>query len=256
MHALITRAAGDGCELGGALTAIGWTVSFAPLLRIEYADIGDEALEGASALAFTSRYAVAALRRSAALRRAVELPVFAVGPATARAAQEAGFQRIITGQGTAAELLSTILQSRERGAGPIVHVAGADLAFDLQGAATKAGLAVRTVVAYRSVAVETLPADIVAAAVQGTLDTVVLLSPRTAQSWVRTVNAVGNGDIILRKMRHVCLSPAVADAVTATARIENGPGTAEVLKFDVALRPNMEEILALMRRLVEHSPPR
>ena len=65
-------------------------------------------LEGAQALLVTSRNALSALATHRQLAEALGLPLFAVGEATARAAQGLGFADVTAGPGTGEALAKLV----------------------------------------------------------------------------------------------------------------------------------------------------
>ena len=93
-------------------------------------------------------------------RERAKLPIFTVGPATAALARELGFEQIIAGEGSASDLVPLIADSKIGEAGPLVHVAGEELAFDLAAELAARGVEVRKVTAYRAVAASSAYADI------------------------------------------------------------------------------------------------
>ena len=105
MKALVTRPRADALALAEALAARGIEAVIEQLVTIrpktEAGALLDAALGGAQALLFTSANA-ARVFAGASPRR--DLAVFAVGDATARAAKAAGFTRVESAQGAAAEL--------------------------------------------------------------------------------------------------------------------------------------------------------
>ena len=88
----ITRTAPQAEATAARLRAMRIEAVVAPVLEIRPIAGGALDLAGAEALAFTSQAAVAAFAAASPER---SLPVFAVGAATAAAAQEAGFQHIL-----------------------------------------------------------------------------------------------------------------------------------------------------------------
>ena len=98
MKVLVTRPAEDGAEIAKRLAAMGHEALLAPLLRIEFLAGPPLSLDDVQAILATSANGVRALARRTSVR---DLPLFAVGPQTAAAAQEAGFVRIRNAAGDA-----------------------------------------------------------------------------------------------------------------------------------------------------------
>jgi uroporphyrinogen-III synthase len=242
MHVLVTRPKADGETLKARIEQLGCRVSLEPLISIVPNAIPVTAIEGAAALIATSRNALKALASSPALGLATTLPLFVVGPGTVAIARELGFKDVFEGAGTGADLVP-VLARRPGGDGVLIHLAGDVLAFDLAAALAHKNVNVRAVEAYRSVAAKTLSPSIVEAFRNQDVDAVILMSPRTAETWVRlAVELSPPAD--LSGVTYICLSKAVADVLR--------------LQFDdpkivIAARPNLEEILALLKRLAARS---
>ena len=91
MRVLVTRPEPDATRQAERLAARGHEPVLAPLLAIESATDTPPELEGAQALIVTSRNALRALASHPDLATALQLPLFAVGEATAKAATDLGF---------------------------------------------------------------------------------------------------------------------------------------------------------------------
>ncbi|MGQ0457322.1 MAG: uroporphyrinogen-III synthase [Hyphomicrobium sp.] len=246
MHVLVTRPRADARDLTTRLEGTGCRVSLAPLLEIAFEPIAAGDIDGAAGLIATSGNAISALKASPALPIAAKLPLFAVGAATADRAHDAGFQTIIAGPGTAAELKSVIAASPVAKSGRLIHLAGDRLAFDLAGALASAGVTVKTVMAYRSHSATELPAQVMADLEARVLDAVILMSPRTAKTWRTLVQSNGRS-FDLSGLTHVCLSDAVAGAL-GDARWQP--------RLAVAPAPTVEEIVAVVRQLASRTASR
>jgi len=243
MHVLITRPEADAEALKSRIEELGCRATLAPLVAIVPNAIPLSAIEGATALVTTSRNPLKALAGSPALGLAKSLPLYVVGPGTAAMAREIGFTDVIEGAGTAADLAATLSAlGRRDGGGTFAYLRGDVLAFDLEAALKRAEVNVVSVAAYRSVAAETLAPNVAAALARREIDAVMLMSPRTAETWARLA-----GDLIAsagRPIAHLCLSKAVAKALLSRFAANN------VL---IAAHPSLEEMLALVKRLAAHS---
>ncbi|HXE00745.1 MAG TPA: uroporphyrinogen-III synthase [Hyphomicrobium sp.] len=243
MHVLITRPEGDGEALKAQIEQLGCRATLAPLISIVSEAIPLSAIAGATALIVTSRNALKALAASPALGAAMALPLYAVGPGTAALARDLGFKDIREGPGTGAELVPILSADGRRTGGTFVHLAGNVLAFDLKTALEGEGVTVKTVTAYRAVAAENLSPAVTEALQNQTIDAVILMSPRTAEAWARIAGEVLT-PAVLSGMNHLCLSEAVAGVLRAQLAAGN---------ISVAAGPNLEEMLALVKRLAAHS---
>lgn len=234
MRVLVTRPEPDATRQAERLAARGHEPVVAPLLLIEPARDVPLELEGAQALIVTSRNALCALASHRDLAVSLRLPLFAVGEATAKAAMELGFTKVTVGPGTGEELSRLIAGTLKPNAGPIVHLAGETVAFDLKSALQAKGFTLRQPVLYRAVAATRLPPGALALLNAGKLDGVILMSPRTAAIFAALV--VRHGALTqASRLDCYCLSAAVAQAVE--------PLKARAI---VAVRPYEDDILALL----------
>lgn len=243
MHILVTRPVEDAEDLKSRLERLGHRVTLAPLVSIELNAIPLTAIEHATALIATSRNALRALAGSPALRLATTLPLFVVGPGTAATALEMGFQDVFEGAGTASDLVPTVIRKWREEGGLFVYLAGDVQAFDLKSALASAGVNIAQVTAYRSVAAETLPEGVISALRSRDIDAVILMSPRTAETWAHLTAALSPPPD-LSGLTHLCISQSVADAVSKRL---------DAKRILTAANPNLEELLALIKRLAPHS---
>lgn len=242
MRILLTRPQPDASELKGRLEALGHVVDLEPLLRIEPLPVAAADLDGAQAILLTSRNAVRALLASEAGAAALALPVFAVGPGTEQMAREAGFANIRVGAGGARELMATVEAHAEATKGPLVHIAGEELAFDLAGALMERGYEVRRVTAYRAKAARALSQATAGKITAGALDAVLLMSPRSAAIFAQLVREAGL-EPAARRLALICHSPAVADALGGLAPEQR----------QIAAAPNLQAMLAAVARVASQS---
>ncbi len=135
----------------------------------------------------TSRNGLRALGASAALAAALKLPVFTVGPGTTDLARELEFRRVIGSAGAARDLVPLIAAEADPAKGPLVHVAGEVIAFDIAAALAKSGFEVRSLTAYRALAAASLSSQTARKIADGALDAVILMSPRSADIFAQLV---------------------------------------------------------------------
>ncbi|MET0380356.1 MAG: uroporphyrinogen-III synthase [Methyloceanibacter sp.] len=233
MRVLITRPEPDAAYEAELIAARGHHPVLTPLLEIEFVKAALP-LAGAQGVVVTSRNALRALAAHPDLGAALRLPLYAVGEATAEAASELGFADVVAGPGTAAALARLIAREVAPERGPLVHLAGETLAFDLAAALGAHGFTVRKAVLYRAVPAEALPPEAVALIASGRPKGVVLMSPRTAQTFAALIAKHG---LVTQAKSLVCycLSETVADAVAPLG-----------CEIRVAARPREEDILALL----------
>jgi len=212
MRLLVTRPEPDAGREADALIALGHEPVRAPLLEIEFLSGVPLQLDGAQAVVITSRNALRALAGHPERERALTLPLFAVGEATAWAGRQLGFHEVTIGPGTGAGLPPIIRQEVHPDKGPLVHVGAEKVAFDLKGALEEDGFELRRTVLYRSHPVDTLSDAIVSEIKSGQIGGVLLLSPRTARTFARLAQTHGLATEA-KGLVCYCLSKAVAEAV-------------------------------------------
>jgi uroporphyrinogen-III synthase len=233
MRVLVTRPEPDAAHEAELIAARGHRPVLAPLLEIEFCRAALP-LAGARALVVTSRNALRALARHPDRVAALKFPLYAVGDATAEAAWDFGFAEVTAGPGTAKELAALIVREVAPEWGPLVHLAGETLAFDLEAALGAQGFAVRKAVLYRAVPVEALPPEALDLIAAGRAEGVVLMSARSATTFAALIAKHG---LVTQAKSLVCycLSEAVAEAAAPLG-----------CKVRVAARPREEDILALL----------
>lgn len=231
---LVTRPEADARLLSGRLEALGAEPVMAPLLTVVQRPGATADLDGVQALLATSANGVRALAATTSRR---DLPLYAVGEATASAAIEQGFATVVGAAGDVDSLAALAAAALDPAAGALLHVAGTALAGDLAGALGDAGFEVRRAVLYEARAPEELPAAAAAALTMGSLDAVLLFSPRTARTFVTLVAAAGLA-ARCADIDALCLSPAVAEAAAGLPW----------RRYRVAAAPDQEALLALLGR--------
>jgi uroporphyrinogen-III synthase len=209
MRLLVTRALEDASKLAAALKEDGHDPLLAPLLEIRDRANASIPLDGVVALLFTSANGVRAFARQSKRR---DIAAFAVGPATGAAARAVGFTRIDIAEGDVAALTAHVRHALRPEAGAIVHVSGSDVAGDLAGDLERTGYKVKRAVIYEAAARDRLPLEVVSGLTSGTIDGVLLFSPRTAQIFVDLIQKAGLGSHV-RSLVAFCLAGSVAAAL-------------------------------------------
>jgi uroporphyrinogen-III synthase len=231
MRVLVTRPEPAASETARILHAAGHEVLVDPLLAIRYT--GDApGLAGVTALLATSRngiegFAVASGRR--------DLPVYAVGDATAQAAAALGFAQIVSARGDAAALAALVRERHAPDDGVLLHASGEEVAEDLSALLSPYGFTVCRAILYRAIASEALGAAASSALAASAVDAVLFFSPRTAAIFVRVVRAAGLAGHLAASAA-LCLSASVAAAL----------GDTQWRSVAVAERPDQEALLALL----------
>lgn len=241
MHILITRPHDDGVALKAKIEALGIQATLAPVLNLTFADLGTLNLDQTQALIVTSRNGLKSLHVNGCVSALATKPLFTVGQATADHARNIGFEQIIAGPGTAEGLAELIKTSRTPHDGPLHHIAGAHLAFDLKGALSAAGFDVDQTTAYRAEAVDAWAQRVVDLIKTRDITAVILMSARTASAFANLVK-VHELNASMRRMTFICLSHAVKETL-----IKLVPETDPDL-IQISNKPDLEELLALIAR--------
>lgn len=182
MHLLVTRPEPDAADTARRLRTLGHRVTVEPLLRIVPSEPPDSLPEPAG-LIVTSRNGVRALTTWPQAAGWNEVPLFAVGEATAEAARAAGFRRVTAGEGDGVALAGVVGGALPASRGPIVYAAAREMSSPLADELRQAGYDLRTVEAYRAERVERLSAGVKAALAVGTIDGALFYSRRTAETF-------------------------------------------------------------------------
>jgi len=235
MRLLVTRPDEDAGPLVEALAGLGHEAIAAPLLAIR--PVEDAAIPDTpwQAILITSANGARAIGARREMTRLSQIPVLAVGEASAAAARVAGFAEVAVAGGDVHALAGLVLGRLSPGGGPLLHIAGAVTAGDLKGMLEARGFSVDRVVLYEAVTADELPAAAVAALRGGEADGVLFYSPRTARQFAQLVHKAGLEQKLVTLTAY-CLSAAVAEAL-------NG------LPFKmtaVAAEPNQTSLLELL----------
>ena len=242
LRALVTRPEEDAAPLAAALAERGIDVTLEPLLAIRPLAEAPIDLVGVQALLFTSANGVRSFAELAGARGLAgwrELPVFAVGNATAAAAHSAGFARVESAAGDVAALAKLAAERLDPKAGALFHAAGSAVAGDLAGLLEQAGFTLRREMLYEARPADQLSPATVTNLGNGWFDLVLFFSPRTAATFATLARAAGEGAVGgCGKAAALCLSQAVATAARELPWRE----------VQVAARPELTALLDLIDR--------
>lgn len=232
MRLLLTRPAEDAEALIALLRGLGHEVVGAPVMEIRPLPDMRLDLSGVQAVLITSRNGLRALARATSRR---DLPLLAVGGASAEAAREAGFVGVLSAEGDVTALAALCARQLSPAAGGLLHVAGSVTAGDLDGLLMARGFALRRAVLYDAAPASRLPDAALAFLSAKAPGGVLLYSPRSAVLFGSLVAGAG-------------LSPALAP-LTAFCLSEAVAAEARRLPFGhvaVAERPEQDRLLALI----------
>lgn len=238
MHVLITRPEPDSAVWRAHLEARGITVSSDAMLQIAEEPPACLDLTGVQALIATSRNSLRWLGACPNLSAVQGLPIYTVGPGSTKAAAQLGFERAEEGAGTARDLVALIAQRSDPDHGALLHISGDRIAFDLAAALEPMGFVTQRRVVYHSRPAYQLRPSTVAGIASGAIDTVALLSPLSADTFVRLAREAGL-EQHHQRLVYVCLSENIAGRMRPLS-----PG-----KVVVAAQPNAEAVLALLEKL-------
>jgi uroporphyrinogen-III synthase len=205
--ALVTRPRRQALATARRLRRLGFRTLIEPLLEIEPVATGPIETAGVTALLLTSANAVTAFEP-----RLAELPVLAVGDATAAAAREAGWHDVRAAAGDAIALAELVRAEIDPRRGALLHLSG-DEVRDLATGLAAAGYEYRRLVVYRATPATRLSKRASGLLAAGAMEAVLLFSPRTAAVF-RSLVAEGGAAGGLSRSLAACLSEAVADRVT------------------------------------------
>lgn len=207
MRILITRPRPDAEALAETLAAMGHDALIEPMLEYRPVDSAAIDLAGVQALLFTSANGVRAFAGISADRT---VPVYTVGAASARQARALGFTSVHSAGGDVRSLGRLVAAELDTGAGPLLHIAGSDVAGDLGHDLGARKFTIERKILYRMLKARGLSSAARDALRGGTIDGAVFYSPRTAATFVALLE---NEDIQASagSSAAFCLSPAVAE---------------------------------------------
>jgi uroporphyrinogen-III synthase len=238
---LVTRPQPDNDMTARALRKRGFAVLLAPMLRFEPVAFRDDPDAGCDAVLVTSANALRALEGQATAGRLAALPLFAVGEHTAEAARRAGFAKVLTARGSAADLrdlvLARIKARKLKKDSVLLHLAGADLSGDLAGELSSSGLHVVTQTVYRMAPTPGLPHEVCAAFAAHGIEAVLHYSRRSARAFLEAARADGV-EISALAVPQCCLSDGIAGVLREA-------GAAQVA---VAAKPDENALFEALER--------
>lgn len=237
MRLLVTRPQPDAARTADALRRHGHEVMLAPLLAPE--TVAHPPFANAEAYAgilVTSANALRALDAEEIAALAGR-PLLAVGEATAEAARACGFGDVAAAGGDAVSLADEALTRFAGATRPLLYLAAADRARDLETMPALRGVAIETVVIYRMHKAQAFADDIRAALAAGRIDGVLHYSRRTAEAYLDCAVAGGIEAAALAPVQY-CLSPAIGEVLSSAS--------AEDVR--IAEAPREESLISLVIR--------
>lgn len=202
---LITRPTTESGPTGEKLEALGHTVHFAPMLKID--PVSFEIPEETRSLILTSkngaRFGLANIEQK-------DRPIFAVGEKTAAVARSMGFTNITVGPGTARQLVPLLLECGDATKREYAHLCGNEIAYNISDVLEDDGIDAINTITYQTTPNRSFPPAVEEAMEEGQIDSVLFYSPRTATIFEEAISEAGKHDW-LPQLDAYCLSPRVAD---------------------------------------------
>ena len=136
-----------------------------------------------------------------------------VGPASAMAATQAGFENVTqTERGDVIGLIEYVRTNLHPQDGSLLYASGTKTSGDLVLELQKSNFQVDRAILYDAVPAAKLPDEICEQIKLKTIDGVLLFSPRTAKIWLSLTKACISS-VKLAKLHHYCLSKNVANII-------------------------------------------
>ena len=208
MRLLVTRPEPDASILAEELRGLGHEPVLQPLLQLRTLDFNLKVLRAAQAIIITSSNCLRAIEDIPGLEESAGIPLYCVGEETARRAQATGFRNLLATAETAAQLAARVLSSVRKDQ-LIVHITGEHQAFDLEGALAREGLSIQTLPVYSMETCRELSPSVDAMLKAGEIDGVILMSPRTAETYVSLYHWHGMEECA-KTPAYFCISENVA----------------------------------------------
>jgi uroporphyrinogen-III synthase len=180
---IVTRSQPGAEDTAEELKIIRFKPILSPMLHIVPTGFDPKVAEGIRHIIFTSINGVHAVADAGIPK---DIRAWCVGPATGKAATEAGFTHVIEGDGNADELAARILASRPHG--PLLHVANEAAAGRLVAALREAGYDARFASPYRTEPADSLTPEALAA-LQGPEPAMLLIHSAKAAAAVAATGA-------------------------------------------------------------------
>jgi uroporphyrinogen-III synthase len=209
--ALVTRPREEAESLAAALAARGVVAVIEPMMEVHYRANPAPDLAGVQALLCTSANGARALARIIGER---DLPLFAVGDATAARARAEGFTDVASAGGSIADLVRLAVMRLRPQDGRLLHIAGEIVAGDLAGALRARGFTIERSVLYHARPVAALSRSAVHALRSGMIDFALFFSPRTAAIFLRLADSAGVAGSC-RTITALSISAAIDDVLSA-----------------------------------------
>lgn len=220
MRVIVTRPEHSGGRTAQRLVEMGHEPIAIPLSRpIHTARAAKEALSvQAGPIAITSAEAVRAIEElGPVLEPHLTKPVFAVGKATAEKARKAGFTAVHVSEGNGADLADLITEQFDGASGAVLYLAGKPRAAGFETRLRELGIPFHIVECYHMAEIRHEAGFLPQLFSERRPQAVLLYSRRTAEQFFRLAE-IPTGPDLLKDLRILCLSPAIAELVPSDHR--------------------------------------
>ncbi len=228
---LVTRPAADAAATGERLTSLGYTPVVAPMLEVRALRKG--LTPRVQAILLTSGNALAGLP-DLAHWPGRDIPVLAVGDATAGKASAHGFANVLSAGGDAEALARLALQLCHPSDAPLLLACGRGQGAALASALRAHNFRVLRRTVYETVAVAAFPAAAAEALAKQQVHAALFLSSETAAAFVRLLPSV-----LCPSLSRVC---ALAIGAPAADVLKSLPWR----EVRLAAAPTLDDVLALL----------
>lgn len=202
---LITRPLEDYAETASMVMASGFDPVACPMLRVELVTHQPPEADRYQALVFTSLRGVDHLAAGPGLK---ELPVYTVGDRTADAARQAGYVKVTSAGADLNALEALLFLENLSPDKPLLHVCGEDVVRPI----AVPGRRFESLVVYRAVQAEELPAGALAVIQDRAPYGVLFYSARTAEAFVAAVKK-GSLQPQFMTTRALCLADTMVESL-------------------------------------------
>lgn len=213
---LITRPEPEANDYKKELQSVGFDCMVSPMLTLKDVDFEAPRLQDYAGVLLTSAQAVSFfVSGMQAAQRTIyceDIPVYCVGKHTALAAQNYGFMRVVSSEGTGKDLADYVANIEDARGQSFLHVHGRDVAYCIADDLMERGIVVDELVVYEAVQALSFSDDVAAALVEKRIDAVTFFSKRTTQAFMQCVEAQGLQGA-LSSIKVLSISPSVLECV-------------------------------------------
>ncbi len=209
---VITRPKADALKLADSLKRKGFRCIIEPMLLIHTLHENAKSLEYAldrvpQAILVTSKHAITALSLMTQLRN---IPIVAVGQATASRAANLGFENVDFASGTAHALIAHVANKYSPANGPLLYIRGVDVSVDIAAKLMQQDFIVDSITLYQAKPTHKLSDELRNALADGIVDSVLFFSQNTLKTYARLITANSLADAHTH-ITAICMSRAIAD---------------------------------------------